>query len=449
MEEFKNDRIVVHVDITPGCLVKISAELSAPAVEDSYQKAIKSVSKEVSLPGFRKGKAPSNLVLKHYTSHIEKEWRDDLLHTSLNEAIQLTGIRPINRNSVRKANLLSYSRNNGAKITCEYETKPKIPFIDLSQIHLHPVEKTAVTPEIIEDAEEQLRLHHATWKQIEERPVKEGDHVVVTVEDIGTNPDNPKLLIEEVGIDVLPGHMGDWMRKLVIGLQPNSSVEGMSENELVPGNHFHHVHSEECGTNCTEETFKPTLCRIKLHSIWHAEKPAFDDALAKKAGVNDVATLRMRIRESLEKEATAFVDRKLWEQLQKILLETYHFDLPNTIVEEELANKRKEGLDRTKIQEDVNNSLRITFLLEAYFEQHQIPINNTDMLNEYMSQMYAVPAGQRIITPEMDPAERDNRLAWLIMTKKVKAHMLAHVGNPSTGHAHSVEPKQIVETSAQ
>jgi trigger factor len=423
--EYQNEHLTIQLDQAPGCLVKLKAKLSPAAVEDTYQKAIKTINKQATLPGFRKGKAPADQIVKKFHDHIDKEWREQVLNHALYDAFDLTKKVPFNRESVKKAQIINCSRADGAELYYEYETAPTVPTIDVSNITLEPVTKMVITPDMVEDAEHQLCLHHAKWTEIVDRPATEGDHVVLMIEDAHSG----RLLVEEIGIDVLPDHMGDWMRKLVIGMSPGQTSEGMSENELFPG-------------DSSEETpFQPTLCRITLRGIWHADKPVMDDELAKKAGVESLAVLREKIQQSLENQAVATLQQKRWEQLTKILAQRFPFDLPTSLVKHEISamtrmhqtdadprlSEEERKAQLTQAQQKVVEDLHIGFLLRAYFEQNKLTITQTELLQERMEQLLMVPAAQRIISAEMEPEERDKRLLWLIIRKKVKAHMLAQI----------------------
>jgi trigger factor len=84
--QFQNENMTVDLKRDPGCLIRLDISLSPLATQAAYQKALKTVNKEVSIPGFRKGKAPQTLILKNYSQHVDREWRELLLNTAFGEA---------------------------------------------------------------------------------------------------------------------------------------------------------------------------------------------------------------------------------------------------------------------------------------------------------------------------------------------------------------------------
>ena len=72
----------------------------------------------------------------------------------------------------------------------------------------------------------QVQLFFATWKNIEDRPVQEGDFVLLDVEDLETDP--PTSVFSNTRFEVTEKSMAQWMRDLVLGKSAGATVEGIS-----------------------------------------------------------------------------------------------------------------------------------------------------------------------------------------------------------------------------
>src|SRR5262249_7600353 len=154
-------------------------------------------------------------------------------------------------------------------------------------LKLHPVKLQEVTQKHIDETIENIRLHHAEWETISDRPVQEGDFVnldIDAIEEPGFN------ICKDTSFEVKEGKMGAWMRKLIIGLNVNESAEGISEKEKTNTE----TECEECVHNLEAQDFKPTHCRLTVKTIKKAILPALDEALAKKVGCDSVEQLRER-----------------------------------------------------------------------------------------------------------------------------------------------------------
>ena len=100
-QEVSNDNIKVVVTKTPGCRVTFDITVAPTGTQSAYTKAVRSVNKEVSLPGFRKGKAPEKLVIQHYGKHVDREWRNMVLNYAFEQAIELTKLSPLHQEAVQ------------------------------------------------------------------------------------------------------------------------------------------------------------------------------------------------------------------------------------------------------------------------------------------------------------------------------------------------------------
>ncbi|NGX43459.1 MAG: Trigger factor [Chlamydiae bacterium] len=421
--EYKDDNISVVVDRQPGCRTKLDIFVTPKATLAAYKKAIKSINKEVSLPGFRKGKAPEAMIVKNYSKYVDQEWKDILVQTAFKEAIALAKVYPFNEESIQKPKINQFSKEEGANITIEFESAPQVPDIDTKGIKLTQVKRKEVSEEEIVDSMDNLRLHHATW-EVKDRPVKEGDFVDVNIEDM----DHPERFIcKDSRFEVSERKMGSWMYKLVIGKNVGDAVEGLSERspDLDP-----------------ETEFKPTNCKITIKSIQTAALPDVDDELAKKTGVSSVEELKERMVANLNNQADEEVKEKLREQVEEALLEKYPFDIPSSLRDKEMKDRlekaRSEMLDANKSEEEISKRLeelqhelskqadrafQLFFIARKVANENDISITQEEIVKELMMQLYSRGSN---INPSMEPDEARNKAYFTLLSQKVKDYLIDH-----------------------
>lgn len=329
-QKFENDRLSVIVHRKPGSRVEFVITLGAEFIRPAHNEAIKSVAKGVSLPGFRKGKAPSELVEKQFPREVDRRWQEEIASAALQDAEKLTKISPLSRNTRVTFNMHSHSLSEGAKLTISFETEPHIPAIDPKILELQQVEKPVVNDEKIEETIRQIRFFFAKWNLIEDRAVEVDDCVLLDVENIERSPS--EKVFSDTRFEVSHKGMANWMYDLVVGRKKGETVEGIS--------------SPDPEASETEKTaFQPQKVRLTVKAIEHAELPPVDDEFAKKVGVNTVAELREQVSNILQRQSDAHVQEKLREQIGQQLLEKYPFDLPFTLIEKE-TNFRMQHLLR-------------------------------------------------------------------------------------------------------
>ena len=182
---FENENIQVSLKKEPGCKISLDVFVTPESTKATYKKAVDAIRKEVSVPGFRKGKAPDSMILQNYQKHVEKEWKDLLLNNSLDEAIRLIKIFPFNNRSVKAASIKSSSQQDGSKLYFEYEASPEIPDVAPETLSIATVPLNSITDKDVENAVEELSLKSAEWSDVTDRPAQEGDFVLIDIDDIG------------------------------------------------------------------------------------------------------------------------------------------------------------------------------------------------------------------------------------------------------------------------
>lgn len=432
--EYKNDNIQVTVSRLPGSKVKLQITVSPIAAKAAYKKAIKNVNKEVTLPGFRKGKAPDNFVVQNYKKHVDSEFSDVLLNTAFQEALDLTKIYPFGKKSIQQPQVKNLSPETGASITIEYETEPEIPEIDLNELTVKKIHQKPITPEQIQDVITQIQLSHAQWDNVSDDPIVEGDYVDLDI----YNVDEDFAICEGTRFAVEKGKMGNWLLDLLLGKKVKDVVEGVSQNE--------HQHSAETCTDPTHDhshdhEFKSTRCRITIKGHQRAKLPSLTDELAAKAGAPNVEELNKRIVQSLEKRAENSAKEKQRRQIEDQLIEKFTFDIPSSLTKEEKNQriehsishlkrdkmskeeyeKKAEELSR-KIEKDLDNAYRLFFISSKIARDNKIEVSQEEIMQEFMNQM--VNQDSSIIDPNMQPEEIRSRLQSYLITQKAKDLMI-------------------------
>ncbi len=430
--EFKNENVSVTIAKNPGCSVTLDIRVSSPAAKAAYTKAIKVVNKEASLPGFRKGKAPEALVIQNFGKYIDQEWHEILTKTAFQEALDLTKVYPFSEESIKRPELKSASRDDGAHLVIEFEARPEVPSVDPKDLQLKTIEKKSISEAKVNQAIEEICWHHAQWEDVADREVQEGDYVDLDIEAVATNP--PKNLCTDTRFEAVKGKMGDWMLKLIMGLKVGDSAEGLSEKE--PENceeegctHEHHKHKSE---------FEPTQCKITIKAIKKATLPEVDDELAKKVGCQNVAEMREKVAKDLELRAEEQVRSGLREQLENLLAEKYRFDLPASLIDHEkyyrVQQKMREiqesgaELNEEKVKEiegivsnEVDKSFRLFFLSRKIAEDAGIVVSQDEIVQELMKQIYMRSS---LIDESMEPNEVRSRLYVSILARKTTDYLV-------------------------
>lgn len=426
---FENENIKVKLERRPGCRASLEVSVSPNATKASFQRAIADIRKEVSIPGFRKGKAPEAMILKNYEKNIESEWKDILLNHSFDEAVRLIKIFPFGKNSVLSASVKSASLENGSVLSFEYETVPTIPEINPQDLKVPSVPLKTVTEKDIQNTVEDLCLQSGEWQDVVDRPVEEGDFVVIDIDEIEEPGRN---VATESIFQAKKGKMPEWMLRLVLNLSLGEIAEGMSEKE---------DHDPEC-KGCDdishgEDNFKPAKVRIMLHTIRTVVPHVVDDTLSKKYGANNPEELKERIKLSLEKRAVDEQKDMQRQLMEHAIFQHCPFDLPASIIQQEVQIAKKSFIDdlrssgqpqskiaqeasvfEAQVKEKYERDFRLHFLTQKISQEHGLKVENNEITEELMRQMMLNQMGRSNINLSMDPkVVRDEIQMRLIAAK--------------------------------
>jgi trigger factor len=373
----ENEHVQVSVARHPECRVVLTITTLPLASKAAKSAALKTVLKQVNIPGFRKGHAPDSLVLKQFAPQIEREFRNILVRNGINEAIRLTKIIPTQNNEAIKLLKFEPLESDTYFISVEFESYPEVPSVDFDSLSIQEMTPKTIEQSEIDNRVEDLRLRHAEWEEILDRPANEGDFATL---DIEVMEQEPFFIHQDTKFHLVDKKMPLWARSLVEGLRVGESKEGPSEPEE--------------GDDAA--SFESKLCKITVKKIQTANLPPIDDELAKKAGVQNVDELSAAIHRSLEKNARGLVQNGMRKQVKTQLLELYPIDIPGQHMEklrqncEQIAENAKSQFPneeqwnqyKERLFEQGKETTRLSYLLPKVLREHHQPLPTHDEVQQ-------------------------------------------------------------------
>ncbi len=329
VEEFSSERVKVEVKREPRCLITFRVVASAALVRDAKKAAIKTIAKEVSIPGFRKGKAPSEIIEGKFPRDVAQNWEKEFANKAFQEGEELARIPLLNGNGNITYKVEELSLESG-RIHYNFESEPVVPAIPFSQLKFENAEKIVIDDAKVDETIRNIQMFYAKWEQVENRGIQLEDFIVLDIDDLDQDP--PVQAFSNTRFEVTEKGMAAWMRDLLLGKKAGESVDGVSrpdENE-----------SEE-----VKNSFKEKKVRLHIKAIEEAVLPPVDDELAKRVGAKSAHHMREQLQKLLSKQSEETLLKELRESVCDQLLETLPFDIPASILEKE-ANHRISQLMR-------------------------------------------------------------------------------------------------------
>ena len=332
--ERANEAVRVFVHYKPACRVEFQVEAFPSLVKAAQEQAVKVVGKEVVLPGFRKGKAPEEFVLKKYSKEVDEQWKKTLADLAFKESLKLTQVvvlqpEPKISFDVKKCSL------EGAELLLSFETEPTVPTISPHEIILKEVDRPAVNPDKVNETIRQVQLFFAEWKKLEEESIQEGNFVILDVDVIETDP--PVGLFSGVRFEVTDRSMAKWMKDLILGHKAGEVLEGVSTPD-----------ADASAREKEELTDKKV--RVKIREVQEAKIPELTDAFAKTVGSFSVEEMTKSVEKLLTKKADDHVREKMREQVSEVLMKNYTFEIPFSLIDRETRFRINQLLQDAEFQ---------------------------------------------------------------------------------------------------
>ena len=264
---------------------ELSVEITADAFNESMEKEFVEVRKKVVLKGFRKGKAPLNVVKSNYGDQVKADVIDKLVKDTYPQAVREKELRVASYPTLTD---VTFGDDGTFQYKATVEVFPVIGTIAHDNLELSSEEITVSDSEV-DDYVEHLRKHHSELRKVE-RPAGDSDTVVVDLKKVY----DPKLLLEE---DNFPGSAIDLSNPMTLK-EFREQFPGMKVGD-----------EKDVEVKYADDYSDPKFAgaEIKYHAtikeVNERLLPEVDDAFAKKVGVGETALeLRLKLREDIQRQ---------------------------------------------------------------------------------------------------------------------------------------------------
>ncbi len=336
-------------DVGP-CRKKMTIEVPAPAVEAEIGRVVDGYRRQVSIPGFRKGKVPASLLRKRFREDIEREVADRLVPRYWHQAQAEKSLDPLLPPQVEE---LEIEAGKPLTFTAVVEVRPDITIGEIADFEL-PEGQTEPGEDEKDDALRNLRRGHATWTSVE-RGASRGDMVIglmhrldepATAEELSQDESSDSESAEgEVAVDAeaedSESSAAPEPLQVELGAQGVEEELTLALTGLTAGQNTEYTRRHEHEGETHEHKF-----RIEVEEVKEPELPELNDDLAEKFGFKSASELESAVLDNLRSTK----EQELRGQRQKALLEQlrerYPVELPEGVVEHESEEMLQDTMQR-------------------------------------------------------------------------------------------------------
>ena len=314
--------------------VKLTFNIEAEKFEEAMKKVYAKTAKYFNIPGFRKGKAPMQLVERQYGSAIFYEDAfNELVPDIYDEAIKENKIEAVSRPNI---DIVQMEKGKELIFIATVETKPEVELGKYKGIEIKKIEYNT-TDKDIEHELGHMAERNSRLVSIEDRPVEKGD--ITTIDFVGSID----------GVEFEGGKAEN--HELEIG--SNTFIPGF-EDQIIG---MRIDEEKDIKVKFPEDYFSKDLARkdavfkVTLHEIKKKELPKIDDEFAKDVSEFDtLEELKNSIKEKLDTENTEKAKYETEEEAIKVVCDNTKLDIPNGMIELEIDNMVKDMENRLSYQ---------------------------------------------------------------------------------------------------
>jgi len=391
----------VTVENLAPCRKLLRVEVDAKAVDEAFAAMTKNFQKEASLPGFRPGKAPRELVLKKYEKGIQDEVKRKLIGDSYRKAIDEKKIDVLGYPDIEE---IQFGRGQVLQFAATIETAPEFQLPEYKGLPVKR-ETKSVTDEDVERAVNLLREQQVKFQTVA-RPTQTGDIAVINY--TGTSDGKPLT-------DIAPTAKGLTEQKAFwVEMRSDAFIPGFSDQLLdAKAGDKRTVNVDFPADFVTKDLAgRKGVYEVEVVEVKEKVLPPLDDTFAKAYDAETLEKLREGVRRDLENELKFKQNKDTRNQLLRALLGRVTFDLPEGSVARETRNvvyelvqeNAKRGVSREVIEKEkdaiysaasgsAKERVKLAFLIQRIAEKEEIKVAQEEILQrvQTLATMYQMP----------------------------------------------------------
>ena len=351
--------------------VKLTVELLFDELQPSFDKAYASIAKQVSVPGFRKGKVPARVIEQRFgRGAVLEEAINDAVPKAYEDALREKEIVPVGRPEVDVTEI-----EDGEKVTftAEVDVRPEFELPDYKAITVE-VDAAEANDADIDEHIDNLRTRFASLKDVD-RACADGDVLLVDIAgstDAGDDVDDlsGNAMSYEMGTDgMLPGF--------------DDAVRGASAGEtrtfpFTPSN------GDWAGV--------PLTVTATVTAVRERELPALDEEFVTMASEFDtVDELREDARTRVGRLKRMEQGQQAREKVNEALMASVDIPVPEGVIAAEVDAHFEDGDEasdeqRAEIEQQSREALKSQFILDRIAEVEEVSVGESELSNWLMQQ---------------------------------------------------------------
>ena len=315
-------------------MAKLTIEVPASEFEKALQSAYNKQKKSISVPGFRKGKVPRQMVEKMYGPEIfYEDAANELIPTAYEEELKNCDLEIVSRPTV---DIVQIKKGENFIFTAEVAVKPEVTLGEYKGMEVDKT-STRVTQKEVEAKIKEEAEKNARTVTVEGRPVQDGDEVILDFEGFVDGEAFEGGKGENYPLTIGSGSFIPGFEEQLVGAEAEKEVE-------VKVTFPEEYHAEELKG-------KDAVFKCTIHEIKEKQIPEIDDEFAAEVSEFDTldeykADVKAKIKEQKENEGK----QKKEDQAVEKAVANATMEIPEAIIDEQVRQMVNEFAQNMQYQ---------------------------------------------------------------------------------------------------
>ena len=328
--------------------LKLEIVVGEEEMKSGMDRAARELANKVKVPGFRKGKVPRTVIEARFgKGAILEEALDAILPEAYAKAIEEHGIDPLGNPEI---NIIEADPEKPLIFEATVQLEPEAALGQYKEVEAEKQEYT-VSEEDINTQIERLRERHASMVTVEDRPVENGDHVVIDFKGFLDDEAFEGGSAEGYSLEIGSGSFIPGFEEQIVGAQ----VKEERDIKVTFPADYHAEHLAD----------KEVIFKVTVHEIKQKVMPELDDEFAKTAGEFDtLQELKEDLKNNLEESISENIKRNFENAVLAKVVDGATVEIPEIMIEarvdrmlERMADDlKRQGLSMEDYQKYLNKT---------------------------------------------------------------------------------------------
>ena len=346
-------------------------------IEEQVKLKLKAAQKDSKLKGFRKGKAPMDVVTSIYGPEIRQEVLWDLASKSFSKQAQEKDLKIVSRPNLVPEKL---EEGKDAKFKATFEVYPEVSLAKMNKIS-YTNYLCQISDDDLDKTVQNLQKRLSQWEPTDEIS-QEGYQVKINFVGKIHGEEFEGGTAEDFTVEIGSKSMIEGFEDGLVGLKKGDS----KTLEL--------VFPEDYGKK--ELASKPVNFETQVNEVLKAKLPELNQEFFKSTGIeaDDIDSYKTEVRNKLEEDLLNILDGKVKQSLYDALLEANEFEVPSAMIESEVSNMKQDTARRMGLDpKDMNPDL---FPDETFTEEATKRVKVGILLNTLIQERELKPDADKV-----------------------------------------------------